>query len=416
VSIKQIAIVLMLALVAGSLTLPIAHAATTYEVEVGRFFDPLDPSGESLRFYPADLQLHQGDVVHFSSVSVHGVSLLPDGIDASDWLPRYAGGVDRAFSLLGSDADEGAGAYKVNLRVFSPSQPCGWPTQEACSFDGSDPGQIGGVLHSGLSVFPEIGGGLARQLSFSVEINSDPGTNLDVVDVLNPGMRMRIEVVPAGAPASDPAELDEESAALFALDAEQAASLHNQYKGKKVKKTVRGKTTWKAWVGVEIGTVSLRKMYPSKLTIKEGDRVKWLFNKNIYSAHTVTFPMAGGRSIADDFPVIACDPDGDAIDPTGEHDPEPDTQPTSSDPPFCDSVLELEMDVPARVPPKTGDGKITGQKDRASSGFRGRGFAPSVAAYTLTFTKASRSGYSYVDMVSRVLGISATGKIVVKKP
>jgi plastocyanin len=272
------------------------------------------------------------------------------------------------------------------------------------------------VLHSGLALIPAQGGGDARQLSFSVEINADPGINIDVVDVLDPGMRMQIEVVPAAESASDPAVLDQESEALFEADAERAAQLHETYSVKKVKKKVGKKTIWKAWAGVETPTVSLRKMYPQKLTIKRGDRVKWLFNKNVYSAHTVTFPMARGRSIADDFPVVACDPDGDSLDPTGEQDPQPDTQPTSPNPPFCDSFLELEIDVPAGVPPKTGDGKITSRSDRASSGFRGKGFASSAAAYTLTFTKASKRAYSYVDMVSHALGISTTGKIVVREP
>jgi plastocyanin len=225
---------------------------------------------------------------------------------------------------------------------------------------------------------------------------------------------MHIEVVPATAAASDQAALDQESARLFEIDTKKAAALHKRYGSKKSKRKVGGKTTWTAWAGVETATISLRRMYPSKLTVGKGDRVRWMFNKNVYSAHTVTFPMSRGRQIAGAFPIITCDPDGDAVDPTGEQEPARDTRPTSSDPPYCDDYSQLEFDVPSGMPGPMGDAKVTSSSDLASSGVRGKGLATSVAPYTLTFTKPSKKGYSYVDMVGHLAKVAATGKIVVK--
>jgi plastocyanin len=403
------------ALLSGLLvTVPVANAAATYNVEVGRFFKASDNSSESLRFYPAGLKVHQGDVVHFTTKSFHGVSILPAGVGATDWLKTYAGGVDRPYSLFESDPDEGVRGYKMNLRVLSPSLPCGWPTQDACSFDGSDPDTISGVLNSGLALFATGNGSEARQLSFRVAINADPGQSFDVVDVLHPGMGMHIEVVPGTTAASDQAALDQESTRLFGIDAKKATSLNKSYRAKRVKRKIGGKWTWSVWAGIETPTIALRKMYPPKLTIRKSERVRWLFNKNVYSAHTVTFPLTRGRKTAGAFPTIVCDPDGDTVDPTGEEKPAPDTRPTSSDPPYCASYSQLEFDVPPGMPGPMGDAKVTRSSDLASSGIRGKGFATTVAPYTLAFTKPSKKGYSYVDMVGHLAQISATGKIVVK--
>jgi plastocyanin len=413
-SLKQKA--MFLAITSLALQLPFhvqSNAATTFNVKVGRFFNPGDPSAESLRFFPDLLKVHQGDIVRFSSDGFHGVSLLPAEENVFNWLSTYAGGVDRPFSLFASDPDEGAGAFKLNLSVLSPSLACGWPTQAACEFDGSNPDPVGGVLHSGLAIFPTATGSESTQLTFDVEINADPGEIIDVVDVVHPRMRMQIEVVPASQPVPDQAELDTQSEMAFGIDSRTAEALDKTYRTRNVKKKAGGKTTWTAWAGIERETVTLRRFYPSKLTIKSGDRVRWLFSQNVYSAHTVTFPINRASSIANGFPTIACDPDGDEPALPGQPAPGPDTSPTSSSPPYCDSYRELELDVPRDMTRRLGDGRLSGANELASSGVRGKGFATSLAPYTLTFTKPSRRGYSFMDMVSQS-GNAPTGKVVVK--
>ena len=392
-----------------------ARAALTYEVEVGRYFDSTDPSKESMRFYPAALDVHQGDILHFSTEAFHGVSLLPVGEDVSSWLGTYAGGTDRLWSAFVSDPDEGRDSFKVNRRVVSPSDVCGWPSQSACEFDGADPSAPGGVLHSGLAIYPTSGGAELKKLDFSVAINADPGQIIHVVDLLNPGMRMEVRVVPAGQPASDQSELDAESATLFAQDARKAASLHKNYSAKKVKRVIGGKPTWLAWAGVETATVSLRRAYPEKLTIKKGQRIRWLFTKNIYSSHSITFPMARGRSTAMAFPEVVCDPDGDFVDPSGEQPAQPDEAPTSTSPPYCDADPQLELDVPDEMTVSAGNAKLNSASDFETSGARGKGYATTTAPYTLAFTKPRKKGYRFIDVTGFPGYLAVTGRVVVKK-
>lgn len=394
-----------------SMTSVPARAAVTFDVEVGRFFDPADHSAESMRFFPETLRLHQGDIVHFTTESFHGVSLLPAGQDAESWAETYAGGVGRPWSAFQPDPDDEG--VKVNARVLSPSQACGWPTQSVCSFDGSDANPVAGVLHSGLALFPSAEGTETRQLDFSVAIDADPGQTIEVVDVLHPAMHMRIEVVAADEAASDPIVTDEDSDSQFAKDERAATALDKQYRNKKVKKRARGKTTWSAWAGLERTGFALRRFYPAKLTIKKGDRVKWIFSQNLFSAHTVTFPAARGRNIAGEFPIIVCDPDGD-IPESPDQEPQADSATTSTTPPYCDDPSLVEFDVPDDMARRAGNRKVTKASDFESSGVRGAGFAISDSPYTLRFTKASPRGYSFVDMVGHLGHFDMAGKVVVK--
>ena len=410
---KCAAVVVLQVLISLGLVSAPAGAAVTYEVEVGRFFNPADHSAESMRFFPSTLRVHQGDVLHFTTESFHGVSLLPEGQAAESWTETYAGGVARPWSVFQLDPDDGDAGVKVNPRVLSPSHACGWPTQPVCSFDGSDANPVGGVLHSGLALFPSAGATVTRQLDFSVAIDADPGQTIDVVDVLHPALTMHIEVVGADEAASDQTAIDTQSDSLFAQDKRAATALDKKFRDKRVKTTVGGKPTWSAWAGLERPTFALRRFYPSNLTIKKGNRVRWVFNQNVFSAHTVTFPAGRGRSIADGFPDIVCDLDGDFPDPS-EGDPQADSAPTSTTPPYCEDPFSVEFDVPDDMATRIGDAKATKASDFESSGVRGVGFAVSDTPYTLTFTKASPKGYSFVDMVGRLGHFDMTGKVMVK--
>ena len=384
-----------------------ARAQETWQVEVGRYMNEDDNSAESMRFYPSALTVHQGDVLHFNTKSLHSVTLLPVGQDASTWLGSQAGGMDKPWSVFRSDPDETGGA-KGNLKVMSPSGVCGWPTQSPCSFNGIGD-ETNGIVHSGLAIFPTGNGAETKQLDFSVRVLADPGQSFDVVDVLHPGMKMTVEVVGADEAGSDPDALEEQSDEQFATDKATAVRLHNQYKDKRVKK---GKV-WSAWAGVETATVSLRRMYPSKLTIKKNQSVKWNFNKNVYSSHTVTFPATQARNIAADFPEIVCDTDGDA--PGGETTPVADSAPTAGSFPFCDNYQQLELDVPAQMSSALGDGVLKSATELESSGVRGAGLATSTVAYKLKFTKTSgKKGFSYVCMIYEIADAAMQGKVVVK--
>ncbi|HYP22353.1 MAG TPA: hypothetical protein VEV43_02170 [Actinomycetota bacterium] len=395
----------------GVAALPLveARAQSVFEVEVGRLIREGDLTKESMRFYPSELQVRQGDVVHFTSVGFHGVALLPLGETAGEWAAANAGGVGRPWSLFEPDADEGPDVLKGNLSAIFPSRDCGWPTEAPCEFD-ARPHELGDVLGSGLALVPQGDSAQAHQLDFSVTINADPGEAVEVVDVVNPKMSMRIEVVGEDEPVSDPATLAEQADEVFAQDVATANRLHRSYSRRNATKKVRGKTYRMAWAGVETQTVSLRGMYPRKITIKKGQGVRWNFNKNVFSAYTVTFPAGRAISQANAFPVIACDPDGDVESEA------PDTAPTSAQAPYCASYAELELEVPAGLASPAGDARLTSAKDIASSGLRGAGLVTDARPYDLLFSKPSpKMGFGYASLLHEISGVRAAGKVVVRR-
>jgi len=403
---KSVQVGLLGALFASALLLPTTPAAaqSTYEVEVGRFFKEADHTKEAMRFFPSVLKVHQGDRLHFTTGAFHGVTLLPVDSDPDQWVSERAGGVGKQWSLFMPDPDDGATSLKTNLNALWPSRTCGWPGQSACSFSGYD----GETLHSGLALFPTGQAAETKQLDFTVAINSDPGEVVTIIDILHPGMRMQVEVVAADELASDPSAVQAASNAQFTKDAATAKSLAKKYAAKKVIKKIKGKTYRTVWAGVEQDGVVLRGYYPKIVTIKKGQGVRYLFNENLYSSHTVTFPVKYGTALSATFPEFVCDSDGD-------EGSAPDTAATNA-PPYCSSVFQLELDVPDGFADVTGDRKYKGGKDIESSGVRGAGLAESSAQHLLQFPKPStKKGFSYMDLIYEIAHAPMRGKVIVKK-
>ncbi|HEX2195563.1 MAG TPA: hypothetical protein VHJ76_01450 [Actinomycetota bacterium] len=388
------------------LPVPAARAALTFQVEVGRFFDETDHTAESMRFYPAAISVAAGDTLHFSTESFHGVTLLPAGVEATAWAAEHAT-AGAAWSAFVRDPDEGRRGAKVNARVAAPSDPCGWPGQDPCEHDGTGD-QVVDPLNSGLALFPGESGVETRELSFSVTVTAAPGSTIYAVDPLHPAMSMRIDVVGSFAERSDLGDLQEDSDAQFAADADRAEALDRTYARKRVKRTVGGKAVWQAWAGVEEQGVSLRRFYPRKLTVAPGHRVKWIFSKDLYSAHSVTFPRSRATSLAGSFPEIACDADGDEGTAA-------DAQPTSATFPFC-SAGSLEVDVPSQLAAAAGNGSVRSGRDFETSGARGASFATSKRAYQLAFPKRSpRAGFAYACPIHEAAHAPMRATVVVKR-
>lgn len=401
-------VTLLLICAGASALLPAApaHAALTFDVEVGRFFDESDHTAESMRFYPSAISIAPGDTLHFTTESFHGVTLLPAGVQAAAWASEHAS-AGGPWSAFVRDPDEGARGAKMNLRVASPSDPCGWPGQAACELDGGGDEAID-PLNSGVALFPSSSGVETRELSFSVTITADPGSTIFAVDPLHPAMTMRIDVVGSFDERSDLGELEDASAAQFDADAARAAALDRTYSRKRVKKKVGGKTVWQAWAGVEEAGISLRRFYPKKLTIEPGNRVKWVFSKDLYEAHSVTFPRTRAVSMASTFPEIGCDVDGD-------EGGLPDASPDSTEFPFCSSG-ELEVDVPPSFTGASGNGSYQGGRDFETSGARGASFAPTKRAYELAFPKKSpKAGFAYACPIHEAAHAPMNATVVVKR-
>lgn len=403
---KSAQVLLLGALFASALLLPTTPAAaqSTYEVEVGRFFSDKDHTKEAMRFFPSVLKVHQGDRLHFTTGAFHGVTLLPLDDDPDQWVSDRAGGVGKQWSLFLPDPDDGDGSLKTNLNALWPSRTCGWPGQSACSFSGYD----GETPHSGLALFPTGQSAETKQLDFTVAINSDPGEIVTIIDILHPDMRMQVEVVAADESASDPAAVQAASDAQFTKDAATAKSLAKKFSARKVIKKIKGTTYRTVWAGVEQDGVVLRGYYPKGVTIKKGQGVRYLFDENLFSSHTVTFPVKYGTALSAAFPEFVCDSDGD--EGAG-----PDTTATNA-PPYCSSVFHLELDVPGGFGDVTGDGKYRGGKDIESSGVRGVGLAESSGQYLLKFLKPStKKGYSYMDLIYEIAHAPMRGKVIVRK-
>jgi plastocyanin len=145
-------------------------------------------------------------------------------------------------------------------------------------------------------------------------------------------------------------------------------------------------------------------MYPRKLKIRKGDRVRWRFDRLPFELHTVSFPRKKALQIIQGDFVPACDPDGDA-------GAGPDTPPELEGPPFCNDPSQLEFELQPRSMHKYGNGKVRSAKDFETSGVRGE-FGFNENPYTLKFTKTSnKKGFKYICMIH---GGFMGGNVVVK--
>lgn len=356
-----------------------AQAQTTYDVEVGQFLEGA-PAAESSRFFPGDIDVHQGDTLHFTSNGFHTATFLPVGAGPVEWVDTQATfGTNQPFALIEPDEDDGADAFKFNNEaIFAGDPSCGGPAQPACSFNGSS------AVNSGAPFF--------GPMDFSATVDVSAGTSFYLLCIIHgPDMRMKVDVVGAGQPASDPADLEDANAAALEQDIDTANALHERFSSRKTSHpAVGGGRVWDAWAGVDSNHVALYGFYPQKLRLEKDDRVQWHFDSLSFEDHSVTMPRGTALEIAANSPIV-CDPDGDA-------GPGPDNPPEIEGPPFCNDPTQLEIELDDRFLPQIGNGAFRGS-DLESSGVRGAN-APTDANYTLRFPKRSPDkGFKYICLI-----------------
>lgn len=362
--------------------------AATYNVSIGRFIPNIE-GAESMRFFPDRLTVHRGDVLRFRTAGVHTATIIPTEQDVQQWMTTKAGGQNKDYSLVASDPDESATAGKLNTAVVSASSVfCGTPGLAPCGYDGTS------VVHSGLP--------LVQTMDFSVIVDVPSGTSFTIVDLMAPQARLSVTVVPSSAAKSDPtAEADDSG---YQADADQAAELHREF-NQPTKSKKNGKILWNAYAGIDRGNVAIRGMYPKRLVVRKGQRVRWHFSELTSSMHSVAIPAFFGEQLSGLFPQVLCDRDGDA-------GTAPDEMPDSPDAPFCEDVAQLELDLPTEFTSMVGNRKWTKGADLEASGIRGGGAATASNPYVVRFPKkTARKGQKYVCM----LHPSMDGKVVVKK-
>lgn len=435
-------------------TTPAAQAATAqqFEVVVGEELGVTGSDGKplsavSLRFLPENIEVHSGDVLHFTSdVPLQGIALLPPSVGPSceEWTSQAAADgrcpprqwiEDHAFSLespwypLTLDPDEKY--VKVNnAAAFPPSPPCGNPGQGGpCSFP-LTPGEqeaqdarwgfakqptaegAKGVLGSGLSQ------GGARTLDFSVEVTAAQGTVFWAISMFAKEAHLRVTVVGDDQPVASPHEVRAAGDAQLAADRATAVDLDARYSNYRNRLAIdRGASTWEALLGVEAGPVALRQAYPRTLEILRGDKVRWTSRHIRSLVHTVTFP---GAEVHDGPPLLTthCDVDGD-------EGSLPDQDPTFASPVFCPGgPSQVEFDLSTLVGAPDPDVVFTGTNDFAHSGVRGMAPGldkpawPRVAPrepYELQFTaKSGTAGFQYACALHGALQRDMSGTVVVR--
>lgn len=394
---RRVALVGVLALLAAFLVVPAqpAFAQNTYEVQVSAFSQ--NAPVEGMGFYPNRLTVHPGDTLQFTSESFHTATLLPANVGAQDWIDDNATGVGAPWNLIAPDVDEPQpGNLKGNNRALFPTrQDCGAPGNP-CLYDGTTATNDGGVLNSGVFVFgPPTG--------MSVTVDAAPGDFFWVICLVHTNMRMKVRVVGPAETASDPAAVQAEADDAIAQDLDNGEALFNKMINKRSFHMVNGKKVWDTFVGFETKDVTLFGMFPKRLKIQKGDKVRYHWDQLGFEIHTATFPKDQALDlVANDFFIPVCDPDGDG--------PGPDNPPETQDPPFCNDPSQLEFDITAKVTLPGGDGKVTSRNDFQHSGIRG--FDAPDQPMDVRFPKASgRKGFGFLCVVHPDM----RGKVIVKR-
>ena len=374
-----------------------AHAVpANLDVHVGAFLGAMPAASgadaDGMRFYAPTLKVHIGDTITFHMDGFHTATLLPEGTDVNAWVEDQAQAANGPYSFIVSDPDDGG--FKGNNAALFPSID-GAPA--ACG-DVSTPCDAGAnVVNSGIPFGPGV--------TFTVAMtNVTVGRSVWVLCLVHNNMRLRIQVVGVATAATTQAKIDAYTTATQRSDAEQAGALHEKLVSSRSKHvTANGTVVWDAFAGFDGPGFALDEMYPRKLIIHKGQRVRWHFDQLIYEDHTVTLPFKKAQAITNRSFVPLCDPD----DTVGG-----DRVPADLPPPTFCSTGTVEFAIPNKFVLAQGDGVFRGRGDLSNSGVNGANIRKGRDPYTLKFAKvSSKRGFRYMCLIH---GASMSGRIVVK--
>ena len=400
---RKLALLAALCVVMTVVPMVAARAATTYTVQMGAGV----PHGFSVRaFAPLDhgvptVSVLTGDIINLKN----GAIVLPEGETPLDWASENTEALDAPFGFIHSDPDPDLqepfvtdAPYKVNLALFTPSDPtCGDTAENPCMFDGTS--LLAGGDRFGIP-----------QRAFYVRIDADAGSTLWAVALnkVNRHSSLKINVVASGA--SSQAAIDAARTGQLEKEREDAAALHENLNTRaKTTKSPSGATIHHAFAGFDTDTFALFDFYPAKLVLDKGDKVRWHFTHVSIELHGLAFPFQKGVQISGEGAVPVCDADGDSGSGYDTFDVDFDTF-------TCPEASgDLEFDLTRALTVESGDGKVPGGVD--NSGLRGEtvpsapGLAGGTDPWTVTFTKNDAKGYDYVCTFH---GKGMRGTVVVK--
>ena len=391
---------------------PIAHAAgeTAYAVEVGHDLSFVPQSGgvasESMRFMAPEMNVHKGDTITFQGF-FHTATALPVGEDPDEWIATNMA-LLAPYSLAQPD-DEGSTSLKFNDADVFPTGgfTCGIGTAPACEYDGTD------VVNSGLlfistTADPDTG---ALTGGYTMTINANPGESFYLICFLHPNMRLKVNVIQTSENGTTQGDIDTYSQTTSLQDANTVKAIDANYSGlHQSRKIKNGHRLWQAWVGVDYGEVgggvTVFDIYPDKLNLRKGDKVKYNFDQNLFEIHSATSPPSQAYRLAGEFFSFQCDPDGSGSAADTPANPDG----------TCPAGTQLEIDSTAEALATIGDGKKTSASDFESAGVRGpflpAGITQQQNPWTETFTKPTgKKPAKYVCLVHP----NMVNKVVVKR-
>ena len=332
------------------------------------------------RFYAPSLRVHKGDTIKFKG----SAALAPANVRIKQWVRNNTKGVGKKWSIAVRDGDEPKQHLKLNNRViFNAQRGCGYGAKP-CAYDGSR------VVANGA---------FFGRPKFVVKINADVGDVIWALNLLQPRARMRIEVVAKGATATKQSAIDRYKKRQLKRDAARARAAHNRLLGyHRVTRDSSGTLVKHALAGYDGKGFALLAMYPRKVHIRKGQKVKWHFSRLRYEDHTVTFPQGKAAKVAQNSIAPFCD--------TG---PGPDDPPQIQGPPFCNNPDDLELDIKPRFAFRRGDNRYRGG-DYSNSGLYGANIKVGASPYKLKFARSNRKGYKYLCMLHPFM----KGKVAVR--
>ena len=241
-------------------SVPVAHAAQTWEVLVGTDIEEEFLSTQA--FFPNPLAINVGDTVNFNFRGFHTVTFL-----GGQPAPR--------FEVPGAEA----GTLMLNPQAFFSSVPPGTTT---VTYNGS------GYLNSGAPEEPEEEG--APPSPFAVTFTA--AGSYTYLCLIHPGMVARLVVEPAGAALPEtPAQATARGQAqLQDVIATMRASADAVRFAQPISAEAPGRATVQsalAGLGHGIGASKLA-FLPDQVTVRRGDIVVWTM-PDPFEIHTITF-------------------------------------------------------------------------------------------------------------------------------
>jgi plastocyanin len=375
----------------GALILPGGAASANHEatlkIQVGAYLN--SAPAETMRFYPGELNVHQGDTLNFYG-EFHTATMIPSSYATpAEWKAAKATNPGDEWHGIVDNPDNVAIPWKLlGDNLFSPRADCG-SAEDPCEYTGStelDSGLLLSYLQFTDPDQPPANPG------FSVTIDAAAGTSFWVVCRIHPNMTMKVNVVDDAAASHSQEEIDAAKAASIDTDDSAAGALHEQLQTmKESTRLPNGKREWKAYAGYDTANFALFDLYPSRLKLRKGDKVRYEFAQLYHESHTATHPTS--HVLENPFEAPLCDPNGD--DESGGE-----TLANFNGPfPSCSEGQAFELALPAANFTESGDGVVTGLSDLENSGVGGQlGGSPGrgMDPYVLSFTKPSKKLYRFV--------------------